>query len=279
MERERLLAAEQRARTEAERAQGAFARQNADLVRLNERLLELDRLKDEFVALVSHELRTPLTSIRGYLELIREGKGGRVTKKQERFLEVMNRNSERLLRLVSDLLFVAQAESGNVALELEQLDLADVTKESVDATRPLAAKRAIALNLASADELRVSADRARLVQLLDNLLSNAVKFTPEGGRVDVTVSAQNGHAVLEVADSGIGIPRGEQGRLFDRFFRASTATAQAVPGTGLGLAIAKAIVDAHGGRIDVESDEGSGSTFRVELPVRQRRRRPAKARS
>jgi PAS domain S-box-containing protein len=278
MERERLLAAEQRARTEAERARGAFARQNADLVRLNERLLELDRLKDEFVALVSHELRTPLTSIRGYLELIREGKGGKVTKKQERFLDVMNRNSERLLRLVSDLLFVAQAESGNVALELEQLDLAEVAKESVDGTRPLAAKREIALNLASGDELRVSADRARLVQLLDNLLSNAIKFTPEGGRVDVTVSAQNGHAVLEVADSGIGIPRGEQDRLFDRFFRASTATAKAVPGTGLGLAIAKAIVDAHGGSIEVESDAGSGSRFRVELPVRQRRR-PAKARS
>lgn len=279
MERERLLAGEQRARTEAERARGAFARQNADLVRLNERLLELDRLKDEFVALVSHELRTPLTSIRGYLELIREGKGGKVTKKQERFLEVMNRNSERLLRLVSDLLFVAQAESGNVSLELEQLDLAGVAKESVDATRPLAATRAIALTIESEDELRVVADRARLVQLLDNLLSNALKFTPEGGRVDVTVSAQNGHAVLEVADSGIGIPRGEQDRLFDRFFRASTATAQAVPGTGLGLAIAKAIVDAHDGSIEVESDEGSGSTFRVQLPVRQRRPRPAKARS
>ena len=279
MERERLLAAEQRARTEAERARGAFARQNADLVRLNERLLELDRLKDEFVALVSHELRTPLTSIRGYLELIREGKGGKVTKKQERFLEVMNRNSERLLRLVSDLLFVAQAESGNVALELEQLDLADVAKETVDATRPLAAAKAIAINLESGDRLRVLADHARLIQLLDNLLSNAVKFTPEGGQVDVTVSAQNGHAVLEVADSGIGIPRGEQDRLFDRFFRASTATAQAVPGTGLGLAIAKAIVDAHDGSIEVESDEGSGSTFRVQLPVRQRRRRPAKASS
>jgi signal transduction histidine kinase len=95
----------------------------------------------------------------------------------------------------------------------------------------------------------------------------------------VTVAAQNGHAVLEVADSGIGISRGEQDRLFDRFFRASTATAQAVPGTGLGLAIAKAIVDAHGGSIEVESDEGSGATFRVELPVRQRRRRPPKRRS
>jgi PAS domain S-box-containing protein len=272
MERERLLAAEQAARTEAERARGALARQNADLLRLNERLVELDRLKDEFVALVSHELRTPLTSIRGYLELIREGKGGAITEKQEHFLEVMNRNSERLLRLVSDLLFVAQAESGKVALELESLDLAEVAKESIDATRPLAAKRTIALNFAAADELPLSADRARLVQLLDNLLSNALKFTPEGGRVDVTLSAQNGHAVLEVADSGIGIPRAEQDRLFERFYRASTATAQAVPGTGLGLAIAKAIVDAHGGNIEVESDEGSGSLFRVELPVGRKQR-------
>jgi signal transduction histidine kinase len=119
----------------------------------------------------------------------------------------------------------------------------------------------------------VSADRARLFQLLDNLLSNALKFTPEGGRVDVLLSAENGHAVLEVADSGIGIPQAEQARLFERFYRASTATAQAVPGTGLGLAIAKAIVEAHGGRIGVESDEGTGARFRVELPVRQRQRR------
>jgi PAS domain S-box-containing protein len=270
MERERLLAAERAART-----RGTLARQNAELLRLNERLVELDRLKDEFVALVSHELRTPLTSIRGYVELIREGKGGAVTEKQDHFLEVMNRNSERLLRLVSDLLFVAQAESGKVALQVESLDLAAVAKESVEATRPLAAKRAVALNLAAGDELRLSADHARLVQLLDNLLSNALKFTPEGGRIDVSVSAQNGHAVLEVADTGMGIPRSEQERLFERFYRASTATAQAVPGTGLGLAIAKAIVDAHGGRIEVESDEGSGATFRVELPVQRRQERRA----
>jgi signal transduction histidine kinase len=246
-------------------------------VRLNERLVELDRLKDEFVALVSHELRTPLTSIRGYLELIREGKAGRTTKRQDQFLEVMNRNSDRLLRLVSDLLFVAQAESGKVTLDFQALDLAEVTREAVDATRPLATKKAIALNVEAKKNLQLSADRARVVQLLDNLLSNAVKFTPEGGRVDVLVSAENGHAVLEVADSGIGIPRAEQDRLFERFYRASTATEQAVPGTGLGLAIAKAIVEAHGGRIGVESDEGTGSRFRVELPVRQRQGRRVRA--
>jgi PAS domain S-box-containing protein len=277
MDRERLLAAEQSARTEAERARGALTRQNADLVRLNERLVELDRLKDEFVALVSHELRTPLTSIRGYLELIREGKAGRTTKRQEQFLEVMNRNSDRLLRLVSDLLFVAQAESGKVTLDLQVLDLAELTRETVDATRPLAAKKEIVLNVEAKKSLQLSADRARLVQLLDNLLSNAIKFTPEGGRVDVIVAAENGHAVVEVADSGIGIPQVEQGRLFERFYRASTATKEAVPGTGLGLAIAKAVVEAHGGRIAVESDEGTGSRFRVELPVRQRQRRRVRA--
>ena len=277
MDRERLLAAEHSARREAERARGALTRQNADLVRLNERLLELDRLKDEFVALVSHELRTPLTSIRGYLELIREGKAGRITKRQESFLEVMNRNSERLLRLVSDLLFVAQAESGKVSLHFEALDLTEITRDAVDATRPLAATKSIELRVEARGDLRVSADRARLVQLLDNLLSNALKFTPEGGRVDVLLSAQNGHAVLEVADSGIGIPQAEQGRLFERFYRASTATAQAVPGTGLGLAIAKAIVEGHGGRIGVESDEGVGAKFRVELPVRQRAQRRERA--
>jgi PAS domain S-box-containing protein len=277
MERERLLAAEHSARTEAERARGALTRQNADLVRLNERLVELDRLKDEFVALVSHELRTPLTSIRGYLELIREGKAGRTTKRQDTFLEVMNRNSERLLRLVSDLLFVAQAESGKVTLELEALDLGDLARDAVDATRPLAESKSIELTVEAKSDVNVSADRARVVQLLDNLLSNAVKFTPEGGRVDVVLSARNGHAVLEVADSGIGIPPAEQDRLFERFYRASTATAQAVPGTGLGLAIAKAIVEAHGGRIEVDSDEGVGATFRVELPARQRARRRVKA--
>jgi PAS domain S-box-containing protein len=277
MERERLLAAEHSARTEAERARRALTRQNADLVRLNDRLVELDRLKDEFVALVSHELRTPLTSIRGYLELIREGKAGRTTKRQDTFLEVMNRNSERLLRLVSDLLFVAQAESGKVTLELEAFDLGDLARDAVDATRPLAESKSIELTVEAKSDVNVSADRARVVQLLDNLLSNAVKFTPEGGRVDVVLSARNGHAVLEVADSGIGIPPAEQDRLFERFYRASTATAQAVPGTGLGLAIAKAIVEAHGGRIEVDSDEGVGATFRVELPARQRARRRVKA--
>jgi signal transduction histidine kinase len=114
----------------------------------------------------------------------------------------------------------------------------------------------------------VDGDRSRLAQLLDNLVANAVKFTPGGGRVDLCVRGAEGRALIEVADTGIGIPADEQSRLFERFFRASSATEQAIPGTGLGLAIAKAIVQAHGGEIAVESVEGAGTTFRVLLPFR-----------
>ena len=260
-ERERLLAAETAARAEAEAARRTLAEQN-------ERLRELDRLKDEFVALVSHELRTPLTSIRGYVALLLTGRAGELADRQRRFLAVVDRNSDRLLHLVSDLLFFAQSGAGKVALELDAVDVQDLARQSVEAAKPLADQKGIALELLEAPLPPLAADRARLGQLLDNLLSNALKFTPEGGRVEVSARPANGHAVLSVADTGMGIPAEEQERLFERFFRSSAASAQAIPGTGLGLAIAKAIAEAHDGEISVESEEGQGTTFRVSLPIR-----------
>jgi len=245
-ERERLLA--------LERAQ-------------NQRLRELDRLKDEFIALVSHELRTPLTSIRGYTELLINGEAGELTDEQHQFLGVVERNSHRLLDLVGDLLFLAQIEAGKLALELGAVDLAAVASESVEAARPAAENKDVTLTLATGPVPLLAGDCGRLSQVLDNLVSNAVKFTPAGGRVDVRVREQGGRAEIEVRDSGIGIPATEQDRLFERFFRSSNATERAIQGTGLGLAIAKAIVDAHGGRIAVKSDEGAGTVFRVVLPV------------
>ena len=232
-----------------------------------ERLRELDRLKDAFVASVSHELRTPLTSIRGYLELVLDGEGGELTADQERFLQVVDRNAERLLRLVGDLLFVAQVDAGTIALELSGVDLVELAEESVTAARPAAATKGVDLILTAEGLPTIAGDRARLAQLLDNLISNAVKFTPAGGRVDLRVFADDGKAVVEVHDTGIGIPASEQVRLFERFFRASSATEQAIQGTGLGLSIAKAISEAHGGTIAVASEEGEGTTFRVELPL------------
>jgi PAS domain S-box-containing protein len=239
-----------------------------DLSAQNERLRELDRLKDEFIALVSHELRTPLTSIRGYTELLLDGEAGDLTDDQRRFLGVVERNSHRLLHLVGDLLFLAQVEAGKLVLDVGDVDLGAVASESVETARLQAEAKEITLTLATGPVPLVAGDRARIAQLLDNLVSNAIKFTPERGRVDVRVRALDDQAILEVRDNGMGIPSGEQDFLFERFFRTTTATEQAIQGTGLGLAISKAIVEAHSGRITVASTQGAGTTFRVALPLR-----------
>jgi signal transduction histidine kinase len=259
-ERGRLLEAERVARAEAEAVQRLLAEQN-------ERLRELDRMKDEFVSLVSHELRTPLTSIRGYLELMLGGDGDPLTEDQRRFLGIVDRNSQRLLALVGDLLFLAQVDAGRLAMEFDDVDLTEVVKESVETARPIAEAKGIALTAASGPVPELRGDRARLAQVLDNLVSNALKFTSSGGRVTVSLRPQNGHLLLEVEDTGLGIPEAEQEQLFQRFFRSSSATANAIPGTGLGLTIAQAIVERHEGRISVESVENEGTTVRVEIPV------------
>jgi signal transduction histidine kinase len=231
----------------------------------NEELRTLDKLKDEFIALVSHELRTPLTSIRGYLELVSDG--GELSAEQEHFLGVVSRNAERLQSLVGDLLFVAQIEAGRLQLETSPVDLEQIAADAVESARPLADHKQIELTLEAQPVPPLEGDRGRLGQLLDNFLSNAIKFTPEGGSVRVRLGLEDGKAVLEIADTGMGIPQAEQERLFERFFRTSNATAQAIQGTGLGLTISKAIAEAHGGRITFTSTEGEGTTFRIELPL------------
>jgi PAS domain S-box-containing protein len=274
-----LIGASAIARDTTERRQAELERERLvhELEAQNESLMELDRLKDEFVALVSHELRTPLTSIRGYLELLLEGEAGDLTDEQRQFLGVVERNAHRLLALVGDLLFLAQVEAGKLSLEIGAVDLGAVAAESVETARPLAEDKGVTLTLATGPLPLLAGDRARLAQLLDNLLSNGIKFTPSGGRVDVRIKGERGNAVLEVRDTGMGIAAEEQENLFERFFRTSKATEQAIPGTGLGLAISKAIVQAHGGRITVASDESAGSTFRVSLPIRQSQPEPTEA--
>ena len=245
-ERDRLL--------ESERAQ-------------NDQLRELDQLKDEFVAVVSHELRTPLTSILGYLELVLEDTD-ELDDQHRDFLKVVERNANRLMRLVGDLLFVAQVEAGKLALERREFELNAVVAESVEAAGPLAAQHGVALGYETELEGTLWGDPARLAQLIDNLISNAIKFTPPGGRVDVRLSRSNRSAVLEIEDTGMGISAQEQEKLFDRFYRTRSAAEEAIQGTGLGLSIAQAIANAHGGHIGVTSKEGAGTTFHVELPLK-----------
>ncbi|MDO8209916.1 ATP-binding protein [Conexibacter sp. CPCC 206217] len=230
---------------------------------------EAERVKEEFFALVSHELRTPLTAILGYVELVL-GEHAHVdadAAEQHRYLEIVERNAQRLLRLVGDLLFAAQVESGSLLLEPGIVDLAQVTREAVEAARPRAEDAGILLS-AQIDPLGgCVGDRDRIAQVLDNLISNALKFTPSDGHVEVRLSADGDDARIDVADTGVGVPRDEQGRLFDRFFRASNATSRAVPGVGLGLMIVRAIVAAHGGTISLTSEVGQGTTFSVRLPL------------
>jgi signal transduction histidine kinase/CHASE3 domain sensor protein len=228
---------------------------------------QAQRSKDDFVASVTHELRTPLTSIAGYLELLLENETGELSGEQRHFLEVVDRNATRLLRLVNDLLFVGRLESGMLELQSAGTDLAGVLADAVEAATPAAELQQIALHQHVDSLPMILADRSRLAQLVDNLLSNAIKFTPAGGTVTVCATADESTVTLLVSDTGVGVPAAEKDRLFERFFRSSVATAQAVPGTGLGLSIAKAIVEAHGGTIGVEDTPGGGTTFRVEFPL------------
>jgi signal transduction histidine kinase len=256
---DRLRRAERASRAEVLLAHRQLARQN-------DQLREADRLKDEFVALISHDLRTPLTSIMGYLELILEDEN--LTEEQRGFLGVADRNAERLLHLVNDLLFVARFEAGQLELHPSELDLAEIVRQSVAEAGSRAAAGGVELTYQANGAVDVHADKGRMFQLVENLVSNAIKFTPSGGDVRVSVTPVNGVVRLEVADTGIGIASDEQQRLFDRFFRASSASEHQIPGTGLGLYITRAIVEAHGGSIAVRSDPGEGTSFSVELPSR-----------
>jgi signal transduction histidine kinase len=248
---------------ELERRAGRIDRDNAA------RAEELMRLRNEFVAVVSHELRTPLTSIIGYLELMSEGEGGDLTAEQAGYLAVVQRSTNRLADLVGDLLLVAETERGPLALERVETDLGSIAAHAVEAARPAADARSVVVLLENGGGT-IHGDPTRLAQMLDNLVSNAIKFTPEGGRVIVRATADGHQAVVEVADTGEGVADGDRDRLFDPFFRSREANARAVPGTGLGLTITKAIVDAHGGTVQVGPAPGGGTIFRVRIPVGER---------
>ncbi len=242
-----------------------------------------EKLKDQFVSLISHELRTPLSSILGYLELVLDDEERTLSADQRKYLTTVERNAHRLQRLVGDLLFTAQVEAGRFTLQPEEVDLASVVRAAEETIRVTADAAGVEVCVElPADGLVVPGDAVRLGQACDNLISNAVKFTPSGGRVTLALRAAwqtadgvltaieepgaTAVAQLSVTDTGMGIPAGEQEKLFTRFFRASTAQRNAVPGVGLGLTITKAITTAHGGTLDVVSAEGRGTTFTMTLP-------------
>jgi len=237
------------------------------------RLQEVDRLKSDFVSQVSHELRTPMSNIKLYLSLLKRGK----SEKFESYLFVIERESQRLERLISDLLDISRMDYARRTETLERLarretvDVNPVIEQVILNHTPQARLRQIKLYHHLTPNLPpVLANRDQLIQVLTNLVGNAIVYTLEGGEVEVRSYAQHPHqpwVVMEVADTGVGISQEDQAHIFERFYRGTTLEKITPPGTGLGLAITKEIVELHHGMIEVHSQVGQGSTFRVYLPI------------
>ena len=252
---------------------------NARLSRAVARLEELDRLKSNFLATMSHELRTPLTSVIGYAEMMAEGLAGPVSFDQKEYLTTILGKADQLLGLITAVLDVSSLESGQLALERATLSLGELVASELATFAPQAGRRGIAIQLDACSDTSVVGDRRKIRQVVSSLVSNAVKFTPDRGKVGVAVrrgplaahepgAAGAGPAIqLVVSDSGIGISRDQVAKIFEPFFQVDSSSTRAFGGTGLGLTLAKAYVEAHGGRIWVDTSPGQGSTFTATFPA------------
>jgi signal transduction histidine kinase/CHASE3 domain sensor protein/ActR/RegA family two-component response regulator len=229
---------------------------------------EMDRLKREFISTVSHELRTPLTSIRGSLGLVDAGVLGTLPEKARAMVKIAHHNSERLVRIINDILDVEKIESGKLDLQIGDVALAPLLREALEHNAPYGEKYQVSLVLESAPEdTQVRADADRLRQVLANLLSNAAKFSPAGAAVRVRAVRAGTLVRVEVQDSGTGIPEEFRGRIFEKFAQADSSSARRFEGTGLGLSITRRLVEAMGGSIGFTTETGRGTTFYFELPA------------
>ena len=227
----------------------------------------LENLRHEFVANVSHELKTPLSSIKAYSETLLDGALDD-KRNNERFVQQISEQAERLYQLILDLLSLARIESGSQTFEIETVSAGDVVDDCVARHEEAAAAKGISLTTEPPPApFELQADEEGVHQMLSNLLSNAINYTPDGGRVTVRWRSEGEEGVIEVADTGIGIAEEDQARVFERFYRVDKARSRELGGTGLGLAIVKHLAHSFAGEVEVESRLGEGSTFRVRLPL------------
>jgi signal transduction histidine kinase len=254
----------------------------SELEMANQELKRLDQLKSEFVSVASHELRTPLAAIKNSVNLILKGRTGAINEAQIKFLSMAERNIDRLTNILNDLLSLSRIESGRIEMRFEEFDMRDLLEMTVASLKPHAQVKSIRLETEIADVLPlVYADREKTEQIMTNLIGNALKFTPEEGRVLVTAhpspadpEGKGGRMVsVSVKDTGPGISAEHLEAIFEKFYQVEGSLQRSVGGTGLGLAITKGLVEALNGKIRVESEVGSGSTFTFTLPVSQGERR------
>jgi len=242
---------------------------NTQLEQANARLKELDRMKSKFLSHCSHELRTPLTSIKGFTENLLQGMVGNLSDRQHLYLTRINANSDRLTRMIADLLDLSRIEAGTVRLDRRRLSLSKVLEDATQELIPLTQSKEQQLVLETdGGSLEVMGDPDRLHQIITNLVHNAHKFTPEKGTIRIQAfHAPPNHLKLTISDTGPGIPLEAQHNLFEPFFQAHRKPEIGTQGLGLGLSIVKQLIDLHGGTIEVESEEGRGATFRILLPA------------
>jgi two-component system phosphate regulon sensor histidine kinase PhoR len=233
---------------------------------------KLENIKADFIANVSHELRTPLTAIKGYTETLEEGTF-EDPQEQKHFIKIIKRHADRLINIVSDLLVLSEVEGRDVLSQqnengdLEDVNVNEVIRSSLEALKSNALEKELKVSFNPSDkEHIITASRFLLEQMFINLIDNAVKYTPDHGEVGIEITDKNEYLTIEIYDNGIGIPKDSLPRIFERFYRVDKTRSRKMGGTGLGLSIVKHIVIIHGGKIDVESEEGKGSRFRISLP-------------
>lgn len=230
-------------------------------------LKELDRTKSNFVAMVSHELRAPLAAIEQQLMVMRDGFAGEITEKQWHILERIKERSDGLMSMIRNLLDLSKIEAGQIMQRRELINLNDLLGGVLDLFSSQAAKKKITLRLERGKEIPlVEADRSNMEVVFNNLVSNGIHYTPERGRIELKTRVEGDYVKIEVSDTGVGIDTEDLHKIFDRFYRIRSEKTRHVVGAGLGLAVTKAIIEAHSGSIEVESEVGKGTTFSVLLP-------------
>jgi len=246
-----------------------------ELKKANLTLKHLDEMKSGFILAASHELKTPLTSIKGYISLILSGRAGPITAPQHEFLTHVKRATDRLSRLLGELLSISKIESGQISMNLRGTHIEHILKEEVMIFKAEADQKQIDLDFTLKSRLHaIRCDSDKIREVLDNLINNALKFTPKHGRVEVSARRADDVIEIQVSDTGIGIRPEDQLKIFDPFHHVHQKGLEGEESTGLGLALAKRIVEAHRGKIWVESEEGKGSVFTVTLPGRADVREP-----
>ena len=235
----------------------------------NKKLKELDKLKDEFVSLASHELRTPMTAVKSYTWLVLNNKSGEITPKTREHLEKVYNSTERLIHLVNEMLDISRIEGGRVQLKLEALDLVQLAREVKDEFAPRASEQNLVMEIETDGKISPAAgDRDKIHQVLVNLVGNSFKFTQSGGRVSISVRLKDNMVEVGIEDTGIGIAKEDQERIFQKFGRVEgSLVISKIGGTGLGLYLSKQYIEMHGGKIWFESEPGKGSTFTFSLPL------------